>query len=260
MRFLSSAWFSWSCSELDREAGRTTSGLRTRTRTRSGARDRRHVAAATSSSSRKRIVHLANRRRHLGVVDRVRELVVGTALADLQLDVVEEPLAVALLAIKHSSCYCRLWFSYVSCCGKQRNGTTHQFLDPADIFDGLGRQIRPGTGIGGRLLPAFDRLIDRHHPGLGALAGRQMVDFLAVQHVAGADLDRVEAVENIELGQRQAVDAAGADGLPHQHGIEPAAAALAPGVDAELLAAAADLLADLVVSSVGNGPWPTRVV
>ena len=42
-------------------------------------------------------------------------------------------------------------------------------------------------------------------------------------------------------------DAAGADGLPHQHGVEPAAAALAPGVDAEFLAAAADLLADLVV-------------
>src|SRR6478609_5525819 len=42
-------------------------------------------------------VHLADRRRHLGVVDRVRELVVGAALTDLQLDVVEEALAVALL-------------------------------------------------------------------------------------------------------------------------------------------------------------------
>ena len=58
---------------------------------------------------------------------------------------------------------------------------------------------------------------------------------------------RVEAVENIELGQRQAVDAAGPHGLAHQHRVEPAAAPLAPGIDAEFLAAAADLLADLVV-------------
>src|SRR3982075_3093637 len=130
--------------------------------------------------------------------------------------------------------------------GKQGDWAAHQFLDPADIFDGLGRQIGPGTGVGGRLLPALDGLVDRHHPGLGALAGRQMVDFLAVQHIAGADLDTVEAVENIELGQRQPGDAAGAGGLSPQPRIEPAAAPLAPGVDAEFLAAAADLLTDLV--------------
>src|ERR1700719_49322 len=80
-----------------------------------------------------------------------------------------------------------------------------------------------------------------------ALAGRQMVDLLAVQPIAGADLDAVVSVENIELGQRQAVDAAGPHRLAHQHGVEPAAAPLAPGIDAEFLAAAADLLADLVM-------------
>src|SRR6185437_11893999 len=70
--------------------------------------------------------------------------------------------------------------------------------------------------------------------------------FLAIQPIADADLDAVEAVENIELGQRQAMDAAGPHGLAHQHRVEPAAAPLAPGVDAEFPAAAADLLADLV--------------
>src|SRR5712671_5254539 len=131
--------------------------------------------------------------------------------------------------------------------GKQSDWATHQFLDPTDIFDGLRRQVRPGAGIGGRLLPAFDSLVDRLNSGLGALAGRQMVDFLAVQHVAGADLDRVEPVQNIEFCQRQASDAAGADGLAHQHGVEPAAAPLAPGIGAELAAALADLAANLVV-------------
>src|SRR6267154_267466 len=128
--------------------------------------------------------------------------------------------------------------------GKQGDRATHQFLNPADIFNRLRRQIGPGTGIGGRLLPALDGLVDRLDPGLRALAGRQMVDFLAVQHITGADLDGVKTVENIELGQGQAVDAAGPHGLAYQRRIEPAAAPLAAGVDAELLAAAADLLAD----------------
>src|ERR1700759_5276568 len=145
--------------------------------------------------------------------------------------------------------------------GKQGDWATHQFLDPADIFDGLGRQIRPGTGIGGRLLPALDGLVARLDPGLRTLPGRQVVDFLAVQSIADADLDGVEAVENIELGQRQAVDAAGPHRLAHQHGVEPAAAPLAPGVDAEFLAAAADLLADLVMQFGGERPlaYPRRI-
>src|SRR5258708_20676828 len=102
--------------------------------------------------------------------------------------------------------------------GKQGDRAANKFLDPADIFDGLRRQIRPGAGIGGRLLPAFDGLVDRLDPGLRALAGRQVIDLLAVELVANANLDAVEAVENVELGQGQAVDTAGADGLPDQHG------------------------------------------
>src|ERR1700704_1096995 len=106
----------------------------------------------------------------------------------------------------------------------------------------------------GRLLPAFDGLVDRLDAGLAAFPGRQMMYLLAVQPITDADLDAVEAVENVELGQRQAVDAAGADSLPHQHRVEPAAAALASGVDAEFLAATADQLADLVVEFGGKRP------
>ena len=39
------------------------------------------------------------------------------------------------------------------------------------------------------------------------LRGRKIVDLLAVQAVTGRDLDGLKAVENVELGQRQAVDA-----------------------------------------------------
>src|SRR4030088_1318825 len=108
--------------------------------------------------------------------------------------------------------------------------------------------------MGGRLLPAFDALVNRLDPGLRALAGRQMIDLLAVQPIADTDLDAVEAVENVEFGQRQAVDATGADVLRYQRRVDPAAAALAPGVDAEFLAAAADQLADLIVEFGGKRP------
>ncbi len=74
------------------------------------------------------------------------------------------------------------------------------------------------------------------------------------------NLDLVKAVEHVELGQRDAVDAAGLDRLAHRDRVEPAAAPLASGDDAELAAALAERLADASLSSVGNGPLPTRVV
>ena len=64
--------------------------------------------------------------------------------------------------------------------------------------------------------------------------------------IGGADLDLVEPVEHVELGQRDAVDAADLDRLAHHHRVEPAAAARPAGDDAELAAAFAEGLADLV--------------
>jgi hypothetical protein len=86
-----------------------------------------------------------------------------------------------------------------------------------------------------------------------------MVDFLAVQPVAGADLDlsKPSRMSSLVSASR---DAAGPHGLAHQHGVEPAAAPLAAGVGAELAAALADLRPISLCSSVGNGPSPTRVV
>src|SRR5579862_3666622 len=55
--------------------------------------------------------------------------------------------------------------------------------------------------------------------------------------IADANLDLIEAVEDVELRQGQAVDAAGPHGLPYQHRVEPAATSGPPGYDAEFLAA-----------------------
>ena len=116
-----------------------------------------------------------------------------------------------------------------------------------DILYRLRRQVVPRPRAGRRGLPALHRLVDRLDSGLCALAARQIVDFLAVQHVADANLDLVEAVEHVELGQGDAGDPVDRHRLAHQHGIEPAAAALAPRHGAELVPLLAEELANLVV-------------
>ena len=65
--------------------------------------------------------------------------------------------------------------------GQQGDRRADQFLDPAHIFDRLGRQVRPGAGArrSSRSSPRSSRRPAR--PGLRPLAGRQIVDLLAVQ-------------------------------------------------------------------------------
>ena len=74
-----------------------------------------------------------------------------------------------------------------------------------------------------------------------------MVEHLAVASVADADLERGHAVEHVELGERDAPNAADLHRLAHQHGVEPAAAPGTAGHGAELAPALAKRAADLVV-------------
>src|SRR5262249_60246979 len=76
-------------------------------------------------------------------------------------------------------------------------------------------------------------------------AGRQVVRDLAAVPVGDANLDLVEAVEDVELGERDPRNAADLDRLAHHHGVEPAAAPLASGHHADLPAAPAQALTDL---------------
>src|SRR6185312_7962792 len=105
-----------------------------------------------------------------------------------------------------------------------------------------------------RIAPAFARLVDRLDRGLRFGARRQAIEHLFPEAIAGADLDLLEAVEHVELGQRDAVDAGGLHRLAHHHRIEPAAAPLAPRDHAEFLAALAEHLADLVLELARERP------
>jgi len=71
--------------------------------------------------------------------------------------------------------------------------------------------------------------VDRFDFGLGGHPRRDIVVGLTGAAIGGADLDPVKAVEHVELGQGDALDAAGLDRLPHRDRVEPAAAPLASG-------------------------------
>src|SRR5262249_37777878 len=111
----------------------------------------------------------------------------------------------------------------------------------------LRRQVGPAPRSPRRLRPALERLPNGLDARLRVAARGKPVHALAVELVADADLELRETVEHVELGERDAVDAAHLDGLAHERGVEPAATALAPRHGAELAAALADPLADLVV-------------
>src|SRR5205807_2635168 len=95
--------------------------------------------------------------------------------------------------------------------------------------------------------PSLDYSVDRLNQALSAFACRKIIDFTLVEAVTYANLDLIETVEDVELGQCQAVDAAGAHGLANQHGVEPPAAPAPARDGAELATAITEQLPDIVV-------------
>src|SRR5690242_13065997 len=87
--------------------------------------------------------------------------------------------------------------------GEHGHGTADQFFDPPHVFYGLRGQLRPGPRRRRRLLPAVNCLITRLDARLREFPRRQIIDVAAIEAVAGTDLDLVEAVEDVELGERE---------------------------------------------------------
>src|SRR5258705_8885751 len=84
--------------------------------------------------------------------------------------------------------------------GQKRDRTAHQLLDTPNVLNGRGRKLGPGACQGGLALPTLDRFIDRLDPGLGTLAGREVVDFTTIEPIGHTNLDLRPAIQNAELG------------------------------------------------------------
>src|SRR6185312_11557732 len=114
----------------------------------------------------------------------------------------------------------------------------------------MSKPARPGSESVPR---SGDLGINRLDPLLVGGVRRKIIELLPVELVAGADIDRLERVEHVELGQGYPGDSADSDCLPHEDSVEPAAPALSPGDGAELAAALAERVARLVV--LLGGEW-----
>src|SRR5215469_18568550 len=77
---------------------------------------------------------------------------------------------------------------------------------------------------------------------------------LSTDAVAYADLQFGQAVEHVDFGEHEALDAAHLHRLAHEGGVEPSAAAAAAGDGAELMAAVAKHGARFVGEFGGERP------
>ena len=105
-------------------------------------------------------------------------------------------------------------------------------------------------------MPALDFFVNRLDASLICGVGGEIIKRLVAELIAGADFDRVEPVQHVNLGERNAGDARHRDRLAHQHGVEPAAAALAARDGAEFMAALAEPLSGIIVEFGRERPRP----
>ena len=119
------------------------------------------------------------------------------------------------------------------------------------------QRAQVGAGGGGQLVPLGDAVrvfapageLEVHRRAFFPAGGveRRVFGALAAVFVGDAHLQRLHAVEDVELGDAQAGDAVDRDRALERDDVHPAAAARAAGGGAEFLAALADALADFVV-------------
>jgi hypothetical protein len=135
---------------------------------------------------------------------------------------------------------------------------THKLLNIFNISPRLVWQVVPVGNARRRLLPARQGVVVYLDLGKYLGVGWEAIEFLALVRICGRYLDLSKAVEDIELGQVDGgVIVAGVRVLDYNK-IEPTAAALAAGCNANFVAYFLELLANLVKLLGGEGST-TRV-
>ncbi|MCY1204318.1 hypothetical protein D9M72_158440 [compost metagenome] len=102
-------------------------------------------------------------------------------------------------------------------------------LDALQVQPRIDRQLVVLRDAHGAFGPAFEGFVDRRAALDLVRAHRQDVGGFAVEFVAGAQLELLEAVEHVQLGDAQARQAVDLRRALEQRGVEPAATAAAAG-------------------------------
>src|SRR3954452_9248394 len=127
--------------------------------------------------------------------------------------------------------------------GDDRRGALRLVLDELDVILRGGRQLLERRHAGRRRLPSLHHAVLRLVVVVRDGEGGERLPALAADVVAGADGDLVEIIEDVELRQRDLVEAVEHRRGAHDREVEPAGAARPAGDGAELVATPAEMLA-----------------
>src|SRR5690606_9524840 len=120
------------------------------------------------------------------------------------------------------------------------------FFHKADISTGIFRQIFQFFGTKSGFFPARQLFVHRTDFLKLISAGRYVNGVTVLVFVTHAHFDCFQTIQYVQLGQADGVDGVPADGVFHQHRIEPATAAFTAGGGAFFLTYGRQVLADFV--------------
>ncbi|MEY5013757.1 MAG: hypothetical protein RIS92_115 [Verrucomicrobiota bacterium] len=121
------------------------------------------------------------------------------------------------------------------------------FCDFEEVGPGVFWKVFPVSDGVGRRFPAWHFDANRFAGSEFGVVERRDFEGFAVEFVAGADLDAVEGVESVEVGDGKIVDAVDHSSVPDGDGVEPAAASGASGRCAELATHSVEHVADSLI-------------
>lgn len=116
------------------------------------------------------------------------------------------------------------------------DGGIAEFGEAGEVSLGVWRELIVAGAVGGVLLPAGERFVNRFRAIPERAVGWWEIVAMAVDVIGDADFQMLVFVESIDIGDGEASDAVDHASEAKQDGIEPAAAAWATGGSAELAA------------------------
>src|SRR4051794_38713318 len=134
-----------------------------------------------------------------------------------------------------------------------RHGLAHQFADAGDIAPRRGWQIAHLANAGQVRLPTGQRFVHWFAGFEQKRVAGEVACALAIEVVRGANLQFVDAAQDVQQHDREFVDAAEQGGRAHSHGVEPAATPRPAGDGAVLATRFANALSNAVGTVVEFG-------
>jgi hypothetical protein len=133
------------------------------------------------------------------------------------------------------------------------DGNANELLDELNVLPSLAGQVVVALRAGGRLLPPRHGLVVNLYLGQHIGVRGETIELLALVRVCSCNLELLEVVEDVELGEVEGGVVVASVRVLHDDKIEPSATAFATCCNTDLVSDLLELLADLVELFGGEG-------